>query len=188
MSDIQYGMVIDTTRCFGCQTCTVSCKVCNEVPRELYWNRIESLDGDVLYQATGTFPNLKLAFRPLVCNQCDKPACFANCPAGAISKDESTGIVFIDPEICIGCGTCVTACPYSMPVIDKESTLASKCDFCADRVKEGKDPYCVESCPGRARHFGDLNDPNSEVSKLIAEHSGKQWKAEEGTGPSVYYI
>ncbi|WP_139651438.1 4Fe-4S dicluster domain-containing protein [Raoultibacter phocaeensis] len=188
MSDIQYGMVIDTTRCFGCQTCVVSCKVCNEITGDRYWNRIESLDGDTLYQATGTFPDVRLSFRPLVCNHCEKPSCVANCPTGAMQKDESTGIVSNDAEVCIGCGTCVAACPYSMPVVDEEANLSTKCNFCAGRVSTGELPFCVESCPGQARFFGDINNPESEVSKLIMSKNGHQWKEEEGTGPSVYYI
>ena len=106
---VQYGMVIDTTRCMGCQTCVVSCKVSNQTPEGLYWGRMRNRDGEIVYQATGTFPDAKLAFRPELCNHCASPLCFANCPAGAIEKREEDGAVIIDPEACIGCGTCVTA-------------------------------------------------------------------------------
>lgn len=188
MSDKQYGMVIDTKRCFGCQTCTVSCKVCNEVVDDLYLSRVESLDGTRIYQATGTFPSCRLAFRPLLCNHCEAPACVANCPTGAMAKDEATGIVTSDPDVCIGCGTCVASCPYDMPVIDEKTARSIKCNFCAPRIENGEEPYCVESCPGRARFFGDLNDPDSAVSKLIAEGNAIQYLPEEGTEPSVWYL
>ena len=91
----RYGMVIDTKHCVGCQTCTVSCKISNEVPGTAQWNHLESLDGEVLYQSTGTFPKSRLAFRPMLCNHCENPACVANCPSGAMRQDPETGIVSV---------------------------------------------------------------------------------------------
>lgn len=91
MSEKQYGMVINTTRCFGCQTCVVICKVNNLVGGDAYWSRLESLDGEVPYQATGTFPNVRMSFRPVQCNHCTDPACVAACPTGAMAKDPETG-------------------------------------------------------------------------------------------------
>lgn len=185
-----YGMVIDTTRCFGCQTCNVGCKMCNQVSGDVFWSRLESLDGEVAYQATGTFPNVRMDFRPVLCNHCMVPACMEACESEAIAKDADTGIVSIDAELCIGCGLCVEACPYAMPKLDDSTSapVASKCTFCQERVAEGVDPYCVTSCPAAARFFGDVNDPSSEVSKLIAEKNAKVWKEEEDTGPQVYYF
>ena len=105
----QYGMVIDTTRCMGCQTCAVACKVSNEVPGDIYWAHVEGLDGDV-YRPTGTFPQVKMNFRPTLCNHCAEPACAANCPTGAMAKREDNGAVVVDQEVCIGCGTCLKTC------------------------------------------------------------------------------
>ena len=115
MTEKRYGMVIDTQHCVGCQTCTVSCKISNEVPGSAHWNHLESLDGDVLYQSTGTFPRTTLAFRPLLCNHCENPACVNNCPSGAMHKDPATGIVSVNQDVCIACGYCSWVCPYGAP-------------------------------------------------------------------------
>lgn len=189
MSNTQrFGMVIDTRHCVGCQTCTVSCKISNEVPGSARWNRVESLDGDVLYQPTGTFPTPNLAFRPLLCNHCEYPTCVANCPTGAMHKDPDNGIVSVEQTICIGCGYCVWVCPYHIPSMDDVHHCMSKCTLCKERTTEGRDPYCVESCPANARVFGDLNDPESDASKLIQSGHAKPYLAEKGTQPNVYYI
>ena len=99
-NEVHYGMVIDTEHCVGCQTCTISCKISNEVPGTAHWNHLESLDGDVLYQATGTFPRTRLAFRPMLCNHCEDPACVKHCPTHAMHKDAETGLVLVDQDRC----------------------------------------------------------------------------------------
>ncbi len=184
----QYGMVIDTTRCMGCQTCVVGCKISNEIPGELYWGWVVSNDGDRVYRPTGTFPNVKLSFRPELCNHCAEPACAAVCPTGAMQKDEVTGAVFVDQETCIGCGSCVQACPYGVPQIDESANVSSKCDLCRNRLAAGEKPWCTQSCPGEARIIGDLNDPESEASVYIKEKGAKPFLEEYGTKPSVYYV
>lgn len=183
-----YGMVIDTRHCVGCQTCTVSCKISNDVPGEAYWNHMESLTGDTLYQSVGTYPKCDLSFRPMLCNHCENPACVKHCPTGAMHKDESTGLVLVDQSICIGCGYCSWVCPYNAPSMDTVNRVMSKCTFCKDRIAKDQEPFCVQSCIVNARIFGDLNDPESEVSQLIAKHHGQQYLSECGTNPSVYYI
>ena len=186
--NVQYGMVIDTTRCMGCQTCVVSCKVSNHTPAGLYWGRVRSLDGDVTYQPTGTFPDVRLAIRPELCNHCAEPACVANCPTGAMTKRDEDGVVFVDETVCIGCGSCVRSCPYEIPQIDEETQTSSKCTLCAGRVSAGEVPWCVLTCPGRARIFGDLNDPASEASRYAASKGAVAYQDEYGTGPSVRYV
>lgn len=184
----RYGMAIDTRHCVGCQTCTVSCKISNEVPGSAHWNHLESLTGNVLYQSSGSYPHPTLAFRPMLCNHCNDPACVKNCPTGAMHKDNMTGIVSVDQEVCIGCGYCSWVCPYGAPSMDDVAHVMSKCTFCSQRGAEEIEPFCVASCPANARIFGDLNDPESEVSKLIHEQHGVQYRPEAGTNPCVYYL
>jgi DMSO reductase iron-sulfur subunit len=183
-----YGMVIDTTHCVGCQSCVISCKLSNEIPGDAFWNSVESLDGERIYQSTGTFPTTTLAFRPRLCNHCANPTCVANCPTGAMRKDETTGIVSVNQDICIGCEYCVWSCPYNAPVLDPDQKVMSKCNFCATLVKDGKDPYCVAACPARARFFGDLSDPTDPINTLIAKKHGLRFMPEHETEPSVYYL
>ena len=186
----QYGMVIDTTRCMGCQTCIVGCKVSNEVPGELYWGRLLNRDAEdePAYRPVGTFPKASMNFRPVLCNHCAEPACVEKCPTGAMSKRDDNGAVVVDQEACIGCGTCVQSCPYGIPQLDEEAGVSTKCTMCFDRLDHGHLPWCVQACPGEARIAGDLNDPESDVAKFIAEKGAKPYLEENGTAPSVYYV
>lgn len=182
------GFVIKTKRCVGCKTCTVSCKMENNVAAGLA--RIRVLDGhqaEVYDNSTGTYPNPKREFVAIPCQHCENAPCVPVCPTGASQKRED-GIVFVDKEKCIGCGKCVAVCPYGSRQMDKESNKVDKCTFCMHRLGESKDPMCVYCCPGRALVYGDLNDPNSEVAKLVASQPVKQLKADQGTKPNVYYI
>lgn len=187
MSEKQYGMLIRTNRCVGCQTCIVGCHVLHECPEDAYLGYLETVGCDSNYLVQGVFPDVRVTFRPHLCNHCEKPACVANCPTGAMRKREDDGIVEADPGVCIGCGTCVQACPYGAPVLDPAHGVVLKCDACRPRVERGEKPLCVCSCPGEARLFGDVSDPDSEVSRAIAETVAEPLLAEEGTVPSVYY-
>ena len=157
MTEKRYGMVIDTQHGVGCQTCTVSCKISNEVPGSAHWNHLESLDGDVLYQSTGTFPRTTLAFRPLLCNHCENPVCAEACPTQAMHKDEN-GIVSVDPDRCVGCRYCEWNCPYGAPQFDPERKKMTKCDFCRDYLEQGLPPSCVAACPCRALDYGEYDE------------------------------
>jgi len=187
MSTKQYAMVIDTTRCVGCQTCVVGCKINYQVPGDSSLCRVETIGSKQMYKPTGTFPHPVLAFRPLLCNHCVDAPCVKNCPTGAMHKD-ANGIVSVTRDVCIGCGTCIRSCPYGMPVLNQEKKKMEKCDFCMERVEGGEKPYCVEACPAEARIFGVISDPNSELSKLVATKHAKPLTPEYGTRPSVYYI
>lgn len=187
MSAKQYGMLIDTTRCIGCQTCVISCKINHQIPEEVYWNKVETIGSEIMYAPTGKYPNTTLAFQPRLCNHCEDPACVKNCPTGAMHKDEN-GIVSVDQKVCIGCNYCEWVCPYDAPKLDPEKKVMSKCTFCMELVEKGQVPYCVEACPAEARIFGLISDPNSEVSRLVQAKHAQPLMPQYGTKPSVYYV
>lgn len=188
MSDKQYGMVIDLRSCTGCQTCVVSCKTANEVPEDGWWSHVLDYHGGEVYVASLADGKVSMRFRPTLCNHCESPACVANCPTGAMHKNEETGIVAVDQDVCIGCNTCGKSCPYEVPVLQKERAVMGKCNLCAGRIAQDKDPFCVQACPTRIRKVGLISDPDSEVAKLIADNNAEVWQPESGTSPSVYYI
>ena len=105
-----------------------------------------------------------------------------------MAKREEDGVVLVDQEVCIGCGSCAEACPYGMPKIDEEAGVSTKCTLCYDRLAAGKEPWCVQSCPAEARIVGDLSDPDSEVSRYIAEKGAQPLMPEHGTEPNVYVV
>ena len=192
---MQYGMVIDLERCMGCQTCATSCKLANNLPSGNWWNTVRTEGGKTIDTASGEYPNCELQHYPVACQHCKEPACVAVCPTGATYKDEETGLVMQDPETCIGCKSCIEACPYAVRVYnDGEpapvhiANTVEKCTMCANLVKQDQQPMCVQACVGYARFFGDLDDPESEVSKLIASRESTQLLVEQGTDPSVYYL
>ena len=176
----KYAMVIDQSRCVGCMACVVACKRENDVPPEHYRTR-------VLEIVEGSFPRLKSELRSELCNHCDHAPCVTVCPTGASHKEED-GTVQIDREKCVGCKACIAACPYDARYINEEHGYADKCSFCQHRVRAGKKPACVATCIGRSRIFGDLDDPNSEVSRILRENSHRVLKEAAGTRPNVYYI
>ena len=180
-----HAIVIDLNTCIRCRTCMVACKIQNKIPPlrkgEVSHYRIRPVEWE-----EGAFPEVRRIFIPVLCMQCDKPACLDACPQDAITK-RPDGLVVIDKDKCISCGACTEACPYGVPYLMGKS---DKCDFCADaRLDKGqKEPYCVKSCPGEAMHFGDMDDPKSRVSQLVASGRAKPLCPEFGTGPHVYYI
>jgi len=177
----RYGMLIDLRRCIGCHACSVACKSEFDVP-------LGSTRSWVEYIEKGTYPNVKRSFLPRLCNHCTHPPCVDVCPAGATWKREEDGIVVVDPELCIGCGYCVLACPYDARFMNPVTKSADKCDFCLHRVSQGLVPSCVNTCMAEARIFGDLNDPESEISKKVATNPVTVLHQEMGTEPNVYYI
>ena len=191
-------MVIDLRKCIGCQACVVACKSENNVPIGVYRTWVEVIevgefahdpdgDGTVLLD-DGTFePNVKRFSLPRLCNHCDDPPCVEVCPVQATFKRED-GLVLIDYQKCIGCGYCINACPYDARFFNPVQQTADKCTFCVHRLDRGLLPACVTSCVARARIFGDLNDPNSDVAQLLAQYPTESLNASLGTGPQVFYI
>lgn len=203
-----YGMVLDLKQCIGCHTCAVACKQANNVPEGIFWNKVYTNGGEAQDTSGGEWPNNYLSFQPVNCQHCENPACTKVCPVGATYKDPDTGIVRQDYDKCIGCRMCMAACPYTgvrsfnweepkyavdVQLGDADSPkhqkhVVEKCTFCYQRVAKGETPACMVLCPGRARHWGDLDDPDSEVSRLLRERDHKQLLSSEGTRPSVYYL
>jgi tetrathionate reductase subunit B len=178
---IQYGMVIDVRRCIGCHSCTVACKAEFDVPLGVNRSWVE-------YVEKGEYPNVGRSFLPRLCNHCSEPPCVGVCPTGATYKRDQDGIVVVDNGLCIGCKYCIQACPYDARFLNPVTQIADKCDFCIHRVSKGLVPSCVNTCVGGARIFGDLGDPDSNISKLIASNRVTVLRREMGTLPNVYYI
>ena len=183
----QYGMVIDTRKCKGCHACTVACKSEFDVPLGLTRSWVEFIE-------KGDFPKVARTFMPRMCNNCSDAACIKICPVPAAYKREEDGIVVFDQEECIGCKKCVEGddklpgCPYDVPFMNPATGTAQKCDSCLHRVSQGVTPSCVNTCPSRARYFGDLNDPESEVARLVAKEDAKVLYPDKDTKPNLYYI
>ena len=176
----QYGMLIDVRRCYGVHACSVACKAEFDFPLGTTRSWVE-------YIEKGTYPHVTRNFLPRLCNQCSKPNCVSVCPTNATWKREEDGIVVVDPDICIGCKYCVQACPYDARFPNPVTGAVEKCDFCVHRVSQGLEPACVEACPSRARIFGDLNDPESEISQILRTKRIFVLKEEVGTLPRFFY-
>ena len=176
----QYGFVIDQRKCIGCHACTVACKAENEVP-------VGKFRTWVKYVEKGTFPSVKRHFTVLRCNHCDAAPCVTICPVNALSK-RPDAIVDLDRDQCIGCRACMQACPYDALYLNEETGTAEKCHYCAHRTERGLEPACVVVCPEQAIVAGDVADPETPISRLIAEQPVAQRKLEKGTRPRVWYV
>lgn len=216
----RYGMAIDINRCFGCHACEAACKIANNLPKKLAYNVVYTKsDDDYTTEGTavikgavgndragGTFENAYLGYFPINCFHCDNAACVSVCPTGATTKD-SDGIVSIDSETCIGCGTCIQACPYDVRTLIEDepefyldvvvgeedapvhaASTVEKCTFCKNLIERGEVPACMQLCPGRARYWGDLDDPTSEVNIALEGRETFRFKENEGTSPCVFYL
>lgn len=178
----------------------------NNVAKNMRWSRTITENCEVEDGAVGTYPNLSRTYLPIACQHCENPACLRVCPTGATYKD-ALGRVEIDYDKCIGCRMCMAACPYNArvfnwnePVRDPDFNygdkdvpvrprgVAEKCTMCKERTDRGDEPMCVVCCPTRARTFGDLDDPESEISKLVREKGAYNLLPEQGTRPQVYYF
>lgn len=201
-----YAMLIDLRRCVGCTSCQVSCKMENSVPFGNFRSR-------VAINEVSAYPNAKRFFLPMLCNQCDEAPCISACPVPGATFKRDDGIVAINRDLCIGCGKCIQFCPYNarylqpnipirnspkpyyaqVPELKGKSAstlrVADKCDFCLERRSGGEDETaCQRNCFGKAIVFGDINDSNSRIAKLLASEKTRVFLPEAGTKPRVYYI
>jgi len=178
------ALVIDLNRCIGCYSCEIACKQEHEIDLGEYWNRVYT-DGPV-----GTHPHITQYWLPTMCQQCENSPCIEVCPTGASYRDEETGIVLIDRETCIGCKTCLPACPYGVRSYNVNKNVVGKCTLCKELTDKDELPACVKACCGEARFYGDLDDPESDASKVLASYDEADIHqlADSGNGPSSYYI
>jgi len=175
-----YGFLIDQSRCIGCHACTVACKLENAVPLGVFRTWVK-------YVEKGTFPNARRYFQVTRCSHCANPPCVYVCPTRAMYR-RPDGIVEFDPDRCIGCKACMQACPYDAIYIDPETHTAAKCHFCSHRTDLGLEPACVIVCPTHAIIAGDLDDPESEISRRLAGRDVSVRRPERGTRPKLFYI
>lgn len=202
-SKVKLGLVIDLDTCVGCHACVTACKGWNDqgygaplsdmdaygaAPCGTFLNRVHS------YEVDDADNEAKIVNFPRSCLHCDNAPCVTVCPTGASYKRAEDGIVLVNEDACIGCGLCAWACPYGAREMDGEAGVMKKCTLCIDRIynenlpEEDRVPACVRTCPTGARHFGDLGDPDSAVSGLVADRGGYDLMPEMETAPVNKYL
>ena len=195
------GMLIDAGSCAGCFSCVYACKLQNATPAGTYWCKVHKSE-------KGTYPNSELLVLPHSCMHCQDAPCVNNCPTGASAHNED-GLVMVDYDLCIGCEMCIKVCPYGARTLnvsqepyfegceptpfeqlragEHRMNVVDKCIMCYGKTRDGSQPACVETCISRCRWYGDLDDPNSEISQMIVQLGAKPLYEDRGTNPSVYY-
>lgn len=176
---VRYGMVMDSRKCVGCKACVLACMAENDVPQGYCRDWI-------VEEVRGRFPNLRAEIRSERCNHCDNAPCVKACPTGASFVSDG-GSVQVDRDKCTGCKACVASCPYDARYVHPAGHV-DKCSFCLHRVRRGDKPACVSTCPTHSLHFGDINDPQSEVSELLASREHSVLHPEAGTKPHVFFL
>lgn len=196
------AIITDLNRCVGCLACSVGCKAVNDVPIGYYWNKVVRIGPNPIAGGSGDWPDVYMYFLPITCQHCQNPECVSVCPTSASYVAED-GTIQIDPEMCIGCQSCVTACPYGVRYLNEEAGVVEKCTLCAEKLEKGELPQCVSQCGGNARWIGDTEegyesfvgayDPLGEQRRMvefIEEFSGEDvYKLPDaGNAPSFSYI
>ena len=201
-SEKKLGLVIDLDTCVGCHACVTSCKEWNTGGHMAPLTDVRPYEGGadgVWFNRVHTYEQIssgasRTVHFPRSCLHCEEPACVTVCPTGASYKRTSDGIVLVDEDKCIGCKLCSWACPYGAREFDSEVGVMKKCTLCIDRIynqnldEADRVPACVAACPTSARHFGDLGDPNSPISLLVAERGGVDLMPEMGYRPTNKYL
>ena len=177
---MRYAFAIDHRKCIGCHACTVACKTEHGVP-------LGNFRTWVKYVERGEFPSVRRYFTVLRCNHCAHAPCVTICPTSALFTRRD-GVVDFNKDRCIGCKSCMQACPYDALYIDPDTNTAAKCNFCAHRLEVGLEPACVIVCPEQAIIAGDLDNASSQIARLVHREPAEVRKPEQGTGPNVYYI
>jgi Fe-S-cluster-containing dehydrogenase component/formate-dependent nitrite reductase membrane component NrfD len=177
---MKYGFVIDHRKCIGCHACTVACKAEHQVP-------VGAFRTWVKYVEKGIYPDTRRFFSVLRCNHCDDAPCITICPVTALFRRDD-GIVDFDGDRCIGCKSCMQACPYDALYINPNTNTAEKCNYCAHRVENQLEPACVIVCPVEAIVSGDLDDPSSRISRLVTSEHTMVRKPGARTHPKLFYI
>ena len=180
---MQCGIYIDQKRCTGCFACVVACKDWHDVPAgPASWIRVKTIE-------KGRYPDLFVAFLPVLCNHCLNPACVSICPADAIAKRPEDGIVTVDQDKCLGkdeCGLCLEACSYDAPQFGAEDNpKMQKCDLCKERWAQGKKPICVISCPMQAIDAGPIDELKKKYGGCSSEAEGFKFNKE--LAPSITF-
>jgi len=216
---VEFGYALDLSRCVGCRRCVHACVEENNQSRDpqIHWIRVLEMEkqkgidfahADPYYEAEEV-PREGHFYLPVACQQCENPPCVSSCPVGA-TWQEPDGITVIDPDWCIGCRCCISACPYGarhfnwaepeipaaelnpqMHVIGnrpRPKGVVEKCTFCIQRVRSGRYPACVEACPVGARKFGNLLDPASEIRQVLDTKNVFVLKSELNTRPRFFYF
>ncbi|RYH02211.1 4Fe-4S dicluster domain-containing protein [Salipiger sp. IMCC34102] len=202
-SSVKLGLVIDLDTCVGCHACVVACKGWNTEnygaplsdtnpygadPSGTFLNRVHS------YEVIPDEGPAQQVHFPKSCLHCEDAPCVTVCPTGASYKRAEDGIVLVNESACIGCQLCAWACPYGAREADPAEGVMKKCTLCVDRIYNenlpeiDRTPACVRTCPSKARHFGDLGDPDSAVSQLVAERGGFDLMPEQGCKPVNKYL
>ena len=190
-------IVTDLNRCVGCLGCIVACKTVNDVRVGSFRNKVLR-QGPFPREEGGNWPDVDMYFLPVSCQHCASPECVTVCPTGASHINEEDGTVQIDKDQCIGCGACLTACPYGCRYVDVDTSVAEKCDLCASITSEGGLPQCVTQCGGMARWYGDLDEGIESFKGPRGETLGDFVEAytdddlyrldDEGNAPQGVYI
>ena len=179
----RYAMVHDETACIGCTACMDACREVNNVPEGV--SRLEIIRSGPI----GEFPDIQYNFYRHSCQHCENAPCVEVCPTGASHTDKKTGIVDVNADLCVGCKYCVFACPYRVRFINPVTRVIDKCDFCRHtNLAQGKLPACVLACPTNALTFGDLDNPDSDLSRKIKVSTTYRAKENLGTEPKMYRI
>lgn len=177
---MKYGFIIDNRKCIGCHACTTACKSEHQVPVGVNRTWVKQVE-------KGSFPNSRRLFSVMRCNHCTDAPCVEICPVESLFIRED-GIVDFDKDRCIGCKSCMQACPYDALYIDPETQTAAKCNYCAHRIDVGLEPACVNVCPEEAIISGDMENPDTFISQLLSRQAVKSRKPEKATQPNLFYI